>query len=92
MGCGEQWANCTLEQTWLNLDRRLVSGGQKYRRFKDIVASEGEENANSLRARKKEQQSLHGDLHPGVPHWYAHPDWPTSPVPWILFFPLSPTI
>ena len=52
-------------------------------RLKDIVAEEGEDHAKSLRDRKKEQQATQRDLHPGVPFWYCHPDWPAAPAPWV---------
>ena len=70
-------------QNSVSADQRLISGGQKYKRFKDIVAEEGEDHAKSLRDRKKEQQATQRDLHPGVPFWYCHPDWPASPAPWV---------
>ncbi|CAE7426321.1 F5 [Symbiodinium microadriaticum] len=76
---GEDWSSCSLQQNSVTADRRLVTGGQKYKRYKDIVAEEGEQHAIALRDRKKDLQSSNGDLHPGVPHWYSHPDWPTSP-------------
>ncbi|CAE7197317.1 F5 [Symbiodinium sp. CCMP2592] len=79
IAAGGCWADCSLVQNSVSAENRLISGGQKYKRFKDIVAEEGEDHAKSLRDMKKEQQAKQGDLHPGVPFWYCHPDWPTSP-------------
>ncbi|CAE7780220.1 unnamed protein product [Symbiodinium sp. CCMP2592] len=43
--------------------QRSVQGGQCYKRFKDLLAEHGKENAERLRAEKKAKQSALGDAY-----------------------------
>ena len=73
--CGENWAECTISSTTSTDDQRSVQGGQCYKRYKDLLAEHGKENAERLRAEKKAKQSALGDAYENVPWWYAHPDF-----------------
>ena len=73
--CGENWAECRITSTSSTEDKRSVVGGQIYKRYKDLVAEHGKDNADRLRAEKKAKQSALGDAYENVPWWYAHPDF-----------------
>ena len=76
--CNGDWAQCQIVQTLENQHRRKVSGENRYRMYKEIKALHGEEDAKALRDSKKLKQATQGDMLPGVPFWYSHPDWPES--------------
>ncbi|CAE7355079.1 unnamed protein product, partial [Symbiodinium necroappetens] len=73
--CGENWAECKISSTTSTDDATSVQGGQIYKRYKDLVAEHGKENADRLRAEKKAKQAALGNAYENVPWWYTHPDF-----------------